>query len=226
MRKHAIVTGVSSGIGKAILDLLLKNGWLVTGISRRPPEGKYPAEFNFKSIDLNDTEALKTYLQRVPKVDAIIHAAGSMEAAMLGQLDENRSLQLWHLHVHIAEALANTLISKLPQGGRIILIGSRTSRGVAGRSQYAATKAALVAMARSWAAELAPQGISVNAIAPGATNTPMLHQPNRQNSAPKLPLIGRYIMPSEVADYVNYLLSPSAAAITGQELVICGGASL
>ena len=54
----------------------------------------------------------------------------------------------------------------------------------------------------------------------------MLHQPNRQNSAPKLPLIGRYIMPSEVADYVNYLLSPSAAAITGQELVICGGASL
>ncbi|MGR6980161.1 SDR family oxidoreductase [Testudinibacter sp. P27/CKL/0425] len=226
MAKHAIITGVSSGIGKAILESLLKNGWIVTGLSRRPPDGCYPPEFTFQSIDLNNTAGLKQYLQNISHVDAIIHAAGSMVAAPLSQLNEERSLQLWQLHVHVAEVLANTLISKLQAGGRIILIGSRTSKGMAGRSQYTATKAALVAMARSWAAELAPQGITVNVIAPGATDTPMLNQPGRENSAPKLPPIGRYIMPSEVADYVNYILSPSAAAITGQELVICGGASL
>ncbi|MGV6988136.1 SDR family NAD(P)-dependent oxidoreductase [Testudinibacter sp. P80/BLE/0925] len=225
-KKHAVVTGVSSGIGKAILASLLQNGWRVTGLSRRPPSENYPAEFLFQSIDLNDTAALKRYLQGIAHVDAVIHAAGSMTAAGLGQLDEERSRQLWQLHVHVAEILANTLLPKLPRGGRIVLIGSRTSKGMAGRSQYTATKAALVAMARSWAAELAPKGITVNVIAPGATDTPMLKQPNRQSSAPKLPPIGRYIMPSEVADYVDYLLSPSAAAITGQELMICGGASL
>ena len=86
--------------------------------------------------------------------------------------------------------------------------------------------AAMVGLARSWAAELAPRGITVNVVAPGATETPMLMQPGRASSPPKLPPMGRYIQPQEVADLVGYLLSPSAAAITGQELVICGGASL
>jgi NAD(P)-dependent dehydrogenase (short-subunit alcohol dehydrogenase family) len=111
-------------------------------------------------------------------------------------------------------------------GGRIVLLGSRTSRGAAGRSQYVATKSAMVGMVRSWAAELAPRGITANIVAPGATETPMLSQPGRESSPPKLPPIGRFIQPQEVAGLVAYLLSPAAAAITGQELVICGGASL
>jgi NAD(P)-dependent dehydrogenase (short-subunit alcohol dehydrogenase family) len=113
-----------------------------------------------------------------------------------------------------------------PRAGRLVFIGSRTASGAAGRGQYAASKAALVAMARSWAAELAPRGITVNVVSPAATETPMLNDPARGEVAPKMPPIGRFIRPEEVAAAVAFLLSSEAGVITGQQLVICGGSSL
>jgi NAD(P)-dependent dehydrogenase (short-subunit alcohol dehydrogenase family) len=133
---------------------------------------------------------------------------------------------MWRLHVDAAERLANALAPRLPQGGRMVFIGSRTAAGAPGRGQYAASKAALVAMARSWAVELAPRGITVNVVAPAATETPMLNDPTRSDVTPKLPPIGRFIRPEEVAAAVTFLLSREAGAITGQQLVICGGSSL
>ena len=84
----------------------------------------------------------------------------------------------------------------------------------------------MVGMARSWAAELAPRGITVNVVAPAATDTPMLSDPARNGVKPKLPPIGRYVKPEEVAATVAFLLRPDAGAITGQQIIICGGASL
>ena len=225
MTRHALVTGASSGIGAAITDKLLQEGWAVTGLSRSVVTRDNPA-FRSLSVDLFDTAALKQALADLPSVDAVIHAAGMMKAAPLGELDENISEQLWQLHIRVAEVLANHFAPRLPAGGRIVLLGSRTSTGAAGRSQYVATKSAMKGMVRSWAGELATKGITVNIVAPGATETPMLKQPGRESSPPKLPPIGRFIQPAEVAELVHYLLSPLAGAITGQELVICGGASL
>ncbi|RRZ92224.1 SDR family NAD(P)-dependent oxidoreductase [Erwinia sp. 198] len=225
MSRHALITGVSSGIGAAIADKLLQEGWRVTGLSRTRVKRDSDA-FVSLSVDLFDTAALKRALVSLPPVDAVIHAAGMMKAAPLGDLDEDTSEKLWQLHIRVAEVLANQLASQLPMGGRIVLIGSRTSTGAAGRSQYVSTKSAMKGMVRSWAAELAPRGITANIVAPGATATPMLSQPGRESSPPQLPPIGRYIQPEEVAALVGYLLSSAADAITGQELVICGGASL
>jgi NAD(P)-dependent dehydrogenase (short-subunit alcohol dehydrogenase family) len=98
--------------------------------------------------------------------------------------------------------------------------------GVPGKSQYAATKAALVALARSWAAELAPRRITVNVVAPGPTRTAMLDDPNRSTTPPRLPPLGRLVEPAEVAALTRFLIEPSGAMVTGQTLVICGGASL
>jgi NAD(P)-dependent dehydrogenase (short-subunit alcohol dehydrogenase family) len=81
-------------------------------------------------------------------------------------------------------------------------------------------------MARSWAIELAPRGITANVISPAATETAMLADPARAGVAPRLPPIGRFIWPEEVAGVAAFLLSDDAAAITGQNIVICGGASL
>ena len=130
------------------------------------------------------------------------------------------------LHVGCASALADALGPNLPAGGRIVLIGSLSSRGVAGRSQYAASKAALVALARSWAVELLQRGVTVNVVAPATTATAMLADPARAVVAPVVPPIGRLIRPDEVAALTAFLLSEEAAAITGQEIFICGGATL
>ena len=223
--RRALVTGVSSGIGQAIACTLLAAGWSVDGLSRSAVEGLGDA-FHGHQVDLTDHAKVAACLSDLPVPNALVHAAGMMHAAPLEELDPIVSARLWHLHIATSELLAGTFAQRMAAGGRIVLIGSRTSRGAAGRSQYVATKAAMVGMARSWAAELAPRGITVNVVAPGATATPMLLQPGRASSPPKLPPMGRYILPQEVADLVGYLLSPSAAAITGQELVICGGASL
>jgi NAD(P)-dependent dehydrogenase (short-subunit alcohol dehydrogenase family) len=98
--------------------------------------------------------------------------------------------------------------------------------GVAGKSQYVASKAALEGLASSWAIELASSQITVNVVAPGPIETSMLADPARSATPPKLPPLGRCVQPEEVADQVTFLLGPSGCSITGQRLVICAWASL
>jgi len=222
---HALVTGVSSGIGAAITQRLLAEGWRVTGLSRRPPEQPHPA-LTWIGVDLADDQALDAVLADIGPLNAIVHAAGFMRTAPLGALDAADGAAMWHLHVAVASRLVDRLIERLASGGRIVLIGSRTMQGAAGRSQYAATKAALVGLVRSWALELASRGIIVNLVAPGATETPMLRDPGRAGTPPRLPPLGRYVQPEEVAGLTAFLLGPDAGALTGQTLTVCGGASL
>ncbi|SFN56154.1 NAD(P)-dependent dehydrogenase, short-chain alcohol dehydrogenase family [Izhakiella capsodis] len=223
--RHAVVTGASSGIGEAIVKHLLADGWQVTGLSRRIVSLDTP-HFTSLNVDITDPEAFSLVLSHLSPPEAVIHAAGMMAAAPLGQLTNETSTSLWRLHVQACEILFNYFAPRMSAGGRFVAIGSRTSSGAAGRSQYVATKAAMVGMVRSWAAELAPRGITANVVAPGATQTPMLLAPGRETSPPKCPPIGRFIAPEEVASLVGFLLSEASAAITGQEIVICGGASL
>jgi NAD(P)-dependent dehydrogenase (short-subunit alcohol dehydrogenase family) len=146
--------------------------------------------------------------------------------APLGAYDADAAALMWRVHVDAAARLADRLAPRMPDGGRIVLLGSRLSAGAPGRSAYAATKAALVGLARSWARELAARRITVNVVAPGATETPMLRDQARGGVAPVLPPFGRFVAPVEVAGTVAFLLSDAAAMITGQQIVLCGGASL
>jgi len=223
--RHAVVTGSSSGIGEAVARRLLAGGWRVTGLDRAPPVIAEPA-FETVRVDLTDSVARAAAIARLDDVAAIVHAAGLMRVGSLGALDERDGETLWQLHVGCASALADALAPNLTAGGRIVLIGSLSSRGVAGRSQYAASKAALVALARSWAVELLQRGVTVNVVAPATTATAMLADPARAAVAPVVPPIGRLIRPDEVAALTAFLLSEEAAAITGQEIFICGGATL
>ncbi len=223
--ESVLVTGASSGIGQAIVVRLLEQGLRVTGLSRRAPGLQHP-NFTWIECDLDDFGALDRALERTGKIDALVHAAGFMRTAPLGQLNDADGQAMWHLHVAAASHMVNALYPRLESGARLVMIGSRTMQGAAGRSQYAATKAALQGMVRSWAIELAPRGITVNLIAPGATETPMLLDPARSATPPNKPPLGRFVQPHEIAGLTAFLLGPDAGAITGQSLVVCGGASL
>ncbi|WP_203861635.1 SDR family NAD(P)-dependent oxidoreductase [Plantactinospora mayteni] len=231
------MTGASSGIGLAVVRRLLTEGWRVTGISRRPPPStvRHSAEtggsanprWSWLRVDLTDLDALGQTLTTVSGgVNAIVHSAGLQRTARLGALDPADAAAMWQVNVAAASHLVNALSGQLVPGGRVVLIGSRTREGAAGKSHYAATKAALVGLSRSWAMELLPRGITVNVVAPGPTDSPMLNDPARSGTPPKVPPLGRLIRPEEVAGLVTFLLGPDAGAITGQHLVICGGASL
>lgn len=223
--RHAVVTGASSGIGREIVRQLLEAGWQVTGLCRSQPEDTHE-RLRIVRVDVADDAALRAACDGIGTVDALVHAAGFMRTAPLGQLVPGDLQAMWQLHVQAAETLANALLPRMNDGGRIVLVGSRVAQGVAGRSQYAATKSALIGMTRSWAAELAPRGITANVLAPGATDTPFLHQGSRASSPTKVPPIGRLIRPEEVAAMAAFLLGPNGGAITGQQIVMCGGASL
>ncbi|HEX3505835.1 MAG TPA: SDR family oxidoreductase [Xanthobacteraceae bacterium] len=223
--RSAVVTGSSSGIGKAIAVRLVGEGWHVIGLDKAQCDDGVE---NLRSVavDLTDFHALTRVVDGIGETDAVVHAAGFMRTAPLGALIPGDGAAMWRIHVEAAAVIADTLLPKMSRGGRIVLIGSRTASGAAGRSQYAAAKAAMVGMARSWAAELAPKGITVNVVAPAATGTPMLGDPARGSTPPKLPPIGRFVGAEEVAALTAFLLGPEASAITGQQIMICGGSSL
>lgn len=223
----AVVTGSSSGIGRAIAQHLLAQGWRVRGLDLAPATLAHEA-FEAITLDLSDAAAIARSAGRLHDAQALVHAAGVLRVGRLGSLDADAGELMWRLHAQAAAVLADIMVPRMAQrrSGRVVLIGSRVAQGMPGRSQYAATKAALVAMARSWAAECAAQGVTVNVVSPAATQTSMLQDPARAGSAPQLPPIGRLIQPAEIAALVAYLLSPAAAAVTGQDIAICGGASL
>ena len=218
------MTGSSSGIGAAIAARLTADGWRVVGLDRaaRPANSELASAL---AIDLADADTVGAAAAELRGARALVHAAGFMRTAPLATLDIRDGAAMWAVHVQALTVLAKTLAPEMGAGGRIVAIGSRTSAGAANKSQYAACKAAVTALIRSWAIELAPRGVTANVIAPAATATTMLSDPDR-TVAPITPPIGRFINPEEIAAYAAFLLSADAAAITGQELLICGGASL
>ena len=229
MSRTAVVTGVSSGIGRAIARRLLDDGWSVVGLSRtRPARGDLPG-LDWRAADLADTgpaTGVAAAVADLGAVHALVHAAGFQESGPLTDLDPGASERMHAVHVGAAVRLASCLEGRLADGGRILLIGSRTADGAWGKSQYAATKAALLGMGRTWAQELAPRGITVNVLSPGPTDTPMLADPGRSATPPRLPALGRLVDPEDVAALAGFLLGPFGKSITGQNYVICGGASL
>jgi 3-oxoacyl-[acyl-carrier protein] reductase len=162
-----------------------------------------------------------------------VHNAGVIRPALLPdvQLSDLEALTRLHLGAAILLNQAFLPAMKAAEFGRIVTMSSRAVVGLPTRTAYAGTKAAIIAMTRTWAMELGPMGITVNAIAPGPVVTDMFTEVIPENSdkaravAKSLPR-QRLGKPEDVARAVLFFLDPANDWITGQTLFVCGGASL
>lgn len=227
---RCVLTGSSSGIGLALTRRLVGSGWQVLGIDAQPSPIDSSDAFTSIQCDLanwteEDSVNFSSRLGDGP-VQAFVHCAGLVRSGGAFDTRPEDAELLYSLHVKAPIRLMAALERHFVDGGRVVFVASRGVLGRANRSPYAASKAAQVGLARSWAAELVGRGITVNVVAPGATATPQLVDPLR-GAPPNVALpINRLITPEEVAGTIAFLLGPDAAAITGQTLFICGGASL
>src|SRR6476659_7376761 len=161
----AIVTGASGGIGRAIAEALLAAGHHVMSLDRRKPDWSH-AKLEPVLVDLLDPKATADAEKDVAAPHTIEQASAE-DIAALSQLHLGAALTL------VQAALPGM---KARRFGRIILIASRAALGAATRTAYSATKSGMFGMARTWALETAPHGITVNVVAPGPVECDMFYE--------------------------------------------------
>jgi NAD(P)-dependent dehydrogenase (short-subunit alcohol dehydrogenase family) len=234
--KYALVTGGSSGIGAAICQSLLDDGYEVVSLSRRASEVRR-AGLHEVPVDLADAQATREAAEEVARrfpITTVIHNAGAIREKPLEDvtLDDLQALTNLHLAAALSLVQANLATMKQRNFGRIVLVSTRAVLGLAKRTVYSATKAGMLGMARTWALELGAHGITVNVVAPGPIEaTEMFHEIIPADS-PKLPRIvdsipvKRLGRPEDVARAVLFFAAPEASFVTGQTLFVCGGTSV
>jgi len=232
----ALVTGTSTGIGLTICEHLLARGMTVLALSRRPTAIDHPQLISVE-VDLMDrqaTRAVAVELAQRHAISTFVHNAGVIRPALLADVQLEDLDALTELHLGSAIAIAQAVRPGMRERGvgRIVMISSRGALGLATRSAYAATKAGMIGLARTWALELAAEGITVNVVAPGPIRgTEMFHavvpadSEREQRLAAAIP-VQRLGTPEDVARAVDFFVDPGAGFVTGQVLYVCGGASV
>jgi gluconate 5-dehydrogenase len=229
--KIAVVTGASRGIGAAITAGLHDAGAVVFGLSR---SGTAPQDVTAIACDLSDDEAIENAFRSIAaqggRIDALVNAAGVSLAPQgaASELARFRATVATDLTGVYATILAAYPLLKRAGSAAIVNVTSINSvRGFPGNPAYVAAKAGLAGLTRALAADYAPDGIRVNALAPGYVATemtatsyadPVMHEDRRRHT-----MLGRWGQPADMVGAAVFLASPASSYVTGQELFVDGG---
>jgi 3-oxoacyl-[acyl-carrier protein] reductase len=240
-----LVTGAASGIGKACADLLLQSGANVVAFDR--DAGGLNAAFSAgnKPVvttagDVSKPEdcvaSVNAAVERFGRLDALIHCAAMHSSRFWTDLEADELNRVLAVNVTgsflIAKAAAQQMVKN--KTGAIVLTSSSNviTGGVGGAAglggpAYVASKAAIVGLVRSLARSLGPDGIRVNAISPGVTDTPMIANYSAEHRAGQVTrsLLGHIADPDEIASVACFLTTPAARYMTGEVVMVNGGAN-
>jgi len=227
----ALVTGGSAGIGREIAQRLIARGDEVVSLDLQPTDLKV----KHYEVDLTDIEATRQVAAELKerRITTLIHNAGVIRPALLPDVELEDFDALVNLHLKSALVLMQAVLPAMQAAkfGRVVLVSSRAVLGLATRTSYSATKAGMLGMARTWALELAPAGITVNVVAPGPIRTANFHgivpegsaQVERIAQAIPVKRLGEV---GDVARAVMFFADRDAGFVTGQVLYVCGGTSV
>jgi NAD(P)-dependent dehydrogenase (short-subunit alcohol dehydrogenase family) len=239
--KVALVTGANSGIGLATAKRFVSEGAYVFITGRRQKEldaavreiGKNVTAVQGDVSNLADLDRLFAQIKKEKgKIDIVFANAGVGKYAPLGKMTEEFYDSIFNINVKGVLFTVQKALPLLRDGSSVVLNASIVaSKGFSSNSVYSATKAAVRSFARTWTTDLKNRGIRVNAVSPGATDTPGLRdlfasseagQQRKKMISETVPL-GRLGTPDEIAKAVVFLASDDASYITGVELFVDGG---
>ncbi len=238
--KVAIITGAAAGIGEATARLFAQEGASVALCDlAMEPLNKLAESINseggkavaFKCNIANEAEVkdlVASTIQAFGKIDILINNAGITRDAVAIRMSEENWDLVMDVNLKGSFLCCKAVLTKIQRGGKIVNTASISTLGNPGQANYAASKMGVIGLTRTLALEYAKKNICINAIAPGAVETPMLAEvPEKMREAmlAKIPL-GRPLPPLEIAKAHLFLASDDANFITGQTLFVDGGMSV